>query len=238
MLSSNPNKAPLHYLKAQIYGLQRNSQGSEAELRKVLELDPNYIAAYSALGALFINSRQEDRAIAEYKKILELRPDNSTAYTLIGMLEDSRKNYDVAAENYKKAIEKDQNAVIAANNLAWLYAVHGKGNIDEAVRLAQGAVQKNPNIAGFIDTLGWVYYKKGLHVAAVEQLQKAVKVDEAAARAANTQQSATYRFHLGMALVAKGDKQGGRRELEVALKLGEKAPFPDADEARKVLPTL
>jgi hypothetical protein len=40
------------------------------------------------------------------------------------------------------------------------------------VRLAQGVVQKNPNIAGFVDTLGWVYYKKGLYGAAIEQLQK------------------------------------------------------------------
>ena len=238
VLSSNPNKAPLHYLKAQVYGNQRNSQGAEAELRKTLELDPNYIAAYSALGALFINSRQEERAIAEYKKILELRPDNATAYTLIGMLEDARKNYDVAIDNYRKALERDQNAAIAANNLAWLIAAQGIGNIDEAVRLAQGVVQKNPNVAGFIDTLGWVYYKKGLHSAAVEQLQKAVKVDEAAASAQNVSPSATYHFHLGMALKAKGDNEAARRELDAALKLGEKTPFPDADEARKVLPTL
>ena len=238
VLSSNPNMAQLHYLKAQVYGNQRDLQGAEAELRKTLELDPNYIAAYSALGALFINSRQEERAIAEYKKILELRPDNATAYTLIGMLEDSRKNYDASIDNYRKALERDQNAVIAANNLAWLIAAQGKGNIDEAVRLAQGVVQKNPNVAGFIDTLGWVYYKKGLHGAAVEQLQKAVKVDEAAALAQKVPPSATYHFHLAMALKAKGDNQGARRELDVALKLGEKVPFPDADEARKVLPTL
>ena len=104
--------------------------------------------------------------------------------------------------------------------------------------MAQGVVQKNPNVAGFVDTLGWVYYKKGLYAAAIEQLQKAVKVDEAAARANNSSPSATYHYHLGMALIAKGDKQGARRELEAALKLGEKAPFADADEARKVLPTL
>ena len=238
VLSSNPNKAQLHYLKAQVYANQSNTQGAEAEFRKTLELDPNYIAAYSALGALFINTRQEERAIAEYRKILELRPDNATAYTLIGMLEYARKNYDASIDSYRKALEKDQNAVIAANNLAWLYATLGKGNIDEAVRLAQGVVQKNPNIAGFIDTLGWVYYKKGLHGAAVEQLQKAVKIDEAAARAQNVSPSATYHFHLGMALKAKGDNQSARRELEAALKLGEKIPFPDADEARKVLPTL
>ncbi|HEX7296002.1 MAG TPA: tetratricopeptide repeat protein, partial [Pyrinomonadaceae bacterium] len=238
VLSSNPNKAPLHFLKAQLYSYQRDTQGAEAEYRKTLELDSNYIAAYSALGALFINSRQEERAIAEYKKITELRPDNSTAYTLIGMLEDARKNYDAAVDNYRKALERDQNSVIAANNLAWLYAVQGKGNIDEAVRLAQGVVQKNPNVAGFVDTLGWVYYKKGLHTAAIEQLQKAVKVDEAAARAANASPSATYHFHLGMALKAKGDNPGARRELEAALKLSEKSPLADADEARKVLATL
>ncbi len=58
----------------------------------------------------------------------------------------------------------------------------GKGNLDEAVRLAQGVVQKNPNVAGFIDTLGWVYYKKGLYGSAVEQLAESRRLDEAAAR--------------------------------------------------------
>jgi len=83
-------------LKAQVYGLQHNAQGAEAELRKALEIDPNYISAYSALGAVFANTKQEDRAIAEFKKILEHQPDNASAYTVIGLLEDSRKNYDVA----------------------------------------------------------------------------------------------------------------------------------------------
>jgi hypothetical protein len=104
--------------------------------------------------------------------------------------------------------------------------------------LAQGAVQKNPNIAGFVDTLGWVYYKKSLHSAAVEQLQKAVSLNEAEARKANVPPSATYHYHLGMALKEKGDKDGSRRELETALRLADKSPFGDADEARKALAAL
>jgi tetratricopeptide (TPR) repeat protein len=240
VLNQNPNNAPLHFLKAQIYGFEKNSQGAEAELRKTLELDPNYIPAYSALGALFINTNQTDRAIAEYRRVLEMSPDNATAYTLIGMLEDARQNYPAAAENYRKALEKDPNAIIAANNLAWLYAVQRElnGNLDEAVRLAQGVVQKNPNVAGFIDTLGWIYYHKGLHAAAVEQLQKAVSVDEAAARNANVSPSPNYRYHLGMALKAKGDRPAAKRELELALQLGEKAIFLDKEEARKALAEL
>ena len=237
-LQANPNNASLHFLKAQVFGLEQNTQGAEAELRKTLELDPNYTAAYSALGALFVNTRQEDRAIAEYRKIVELRPENPTAYVLIGMLEDARKNYDAAIENYRKALQLDANSAIAANNLAWLYADQSKGNLDEAVRLAQGAVQKNPNVAGFADTLGWIYYKKGLHGAAVDQLQKAVSLDEEVARKSNTTASATYHYHLGLALGAKGDKAGAKHEFERALSLGQKTQFAEADEARRSLSTL
>ena len=237
-LKSYPNNASLHFLKAQVYGFQHDTQNTEAELRKTLELDHNYIAAYNALGSLFINTKQEDRAITEFKKVIELRPDDPAAYTIIGMLEDARRNYDVAIDYYRKALEKDQNTVIAANNLAWLYATQGKGNLDEAVRLAQGVVQKNPNIAGFIDTLGWVYYKKGLPAAAVDQLQKAVSIDEATASSRKAAPSANYHYHLGMALIANKDTAGARRELEASLRLADKAPFNDIEEARKALSNL
>lgn len=237
-LSAYPNVAWLYYLKGVVYGYQRDGQSAEAAFRRTLEINPNYLPAYSSLAALFINSKQEDRAIAEYKKIIAIRPDNAAVYTLIGMLEYARNNYDAAIENYRKALEHDQNAAYAANNLAWLYAVTGKGNLDEAVRLAQTVVQRNPDVAGFVDTLGWVYYKKNLYGAAVDQLQKAVALDEAAARAANVSPSPTYHYHLGMALKEKGDKEGSRRALESALRIAEKRHFPDAEEARKALATL
>ena len=237
-LGSYPNVAALHYLKALVYGYEKNSQSAEAELRRTIELDPNYLSAYSALANLYIRSKQEDRAIAEYQKIMALRPENSAPYTMIGILEDQRGNQDAAAENYRKALEKDPNAAIAANNLAWLYAISGKGNLDEAVRLAQGVVQKHPNVAGFIDTLGWVYYKKNLHTAAVEQLRKAVSLNEAQARAANGTPAAAYHYHLGMALKGKGDKEESRRELETAIRLSEKSPFPDVEDAKKALASL
>ncbi|MER3429177.1 MAG: hypothetical protein C4334_14005 [Pyrinomonas sp.] len=228
-LQQQPNSAPLHYLKAQVYGFERNAQAAEAELRRALELDANYLPAYFSLGALYVNMNQQDRAIAEFRKVAERRPDNATAYALIGMLEDSRKNYDAATEAYRKALQADPNNVIAANNLAWNYAEHGKGNLDEAVRLAQSVVQRFPDETGFVDTLGWVYYKKGLHAAAVEQLRRAV---------AKASDNPVYRYHLGMALIGLGDKEGARRELQEALRLGEGRNFPEAEAIRQALASL
>ena len=230
--------ATLHYLKAQVYVFEKNASGAEAELRRALDNNPNYLAAYFALGALFSNASQQERAIAEYRRVIERKPDDVTAYTLIGMIEDSRGNYDAAAESYRKALELDQNTAIAANNLAWIYAVYGKGNLDEAQRLSQGVVQKYPDEPGFVDTFGWVFYKKGLYPAAVEQLQKAVTRDEAGAARTGGSPTPVYHFHLGLALAARGDKAGARRELEAALALGRRAPFSEADEARKTLATL
>jgi tetratricopeptide (TPR) repeat protein len=199
-LGGQPNSPALHYLKAHVFGFEPDRQvgveGAERELRRALELDPNYLAAYFDLAALFVNTNQQERAITEYRKVLDRKPDDVSTYTLIGMLEDSRGNRDAAVESYKKAVSLDPNAVIAANNLAWTYAVYGKGNLDEAVALAQGVVQKFPDVPGFADTLGWIYYKKGLHGPAVEQLQKVV---------AKVGDSASYRFHLGMALAGKGE---------------------------------
>ena len=238
VIAAQPNNASLHFLKGRIYGFEMNAQAAEAEFRRALEIDGNYLAAYSALAALFVNTNQQQRAIEEYRRIVERQPDNPAIYTLIGMLEMSLQNIDAAIDNYRKALSLDQNATFAANNLAWLYAIHNKGNLDEAVRLAQGAVQSNPEVSSFVDTLGWVYYKKGLYGVAAEQLRKAVSVDETVARRNNGTPSPTFHYHLGAALAAKGEKAAARREIENALKLSEKTTFPEADEARKALATL
>ena len=122
-----------------------------------------------------------------------------------------------------------------------LYADHGLGNGDEAMRLAQEVVRRSPDEPGFADTLGWVYYRNGIYAAAVEQLQKAVK-----GAIAKGGDNSLYRYHLGMALAARGDKARARAELQKSLQLAaaeEKRPSPPPtrtplDEVRRTLDSL
>jgi tetratricopeptide (TPR) repeat protein len=232
----------LHFLKAQIYGLQHDAQAAEGELRRTLELDPNNAAALTSLAALYVNTNNPQKALDEYRNVINRPPDtdDAAAFTLIGMVEDGLGKRDEAVAAYKDALARNpvgDIAAIAGNNLAWDYAEYGKGNLDEAVRLAQGVVQKAPDEPGFADTLGWVYFKKGLAGAAVEQLQKAV--NQTTARGGD---SAVYRLHLGRALAAAGRKQEARKELQQALSLGtankNQLSPEQLEEARQALATL
>lgn len=233
-LAARPDSAPLHYLKAQIYGVEQNAQGAEGALRKALELDPNFAPAFNALAAVYINTNQQDNAVVELRRWADARKEDPNPHILIGMVEDSRKNYDAACEAYRKALTLRPDDTFASNNLAWNYAEYGKGNLDEAMRLAQGVVQRFPDEPGFADTLGWVYYKKGLHTAAVEQLQRAVT--KAAARGAD---APVYRLHLAQALAAAGRKSEARQQLQQALNAKSNAlPPAQAEEARRTLATL
>jgi tetratricopeptide (TPR) repeat protein len=234
-IAARPNTASLYFLKSVIYGKQRDGQQAEVALRRTLELDPNFVPALNALGSLYVNTNRPDEAIAEFRRMGEKRPDDPTPYMLIGMVEDGRKNYDASTEAYKQALTINTENAFAANNLAWNYAEYGKGNLDEAVRLAQGVVQKFPDEPGYADTLGWVYYKKGLHAAAVEQLQKAVR--QTTARGAD---SATYRYHLGLALAAAGRKSEARQQLQQSLNMtkGNKLSPENEQDARKALASL
>ncbi|GAC1395887.1 MAG: hypothetical protein NVSMB56_10230 [Pyrinomonadaceae bacterium] len=127
----------------------------------------------------------------------------------------------------------DNVSPIANNNLAMIYADHGMGNLDEAVRMAQGLVQRSPNEPNFADTLGWVYYRKGLYPAAIEQLQKAVTK-----ATTNNTDSAMFRYHLGVTLAAQGDKTRARAELQQAVQLADKHTFKQLDDAKRALASL
>jgi len=234
-IGARPNTASLYFLKSVIYGKQQAAEQAEAALRRTLELDPAFVPALNALGSLYVNTNRPDEAIAEFRRMGEKRPDDPTPYMLIGMVEDGRKNYDASTEAYKQALTINAENAFAANNLAWNYAEYGKGNLDEAVRLAQGVVQKFPDEPGYADTLGWVYYKKGLHAAAVEQMQKAVR--QTTARGTD---SALYRYHLGVALAALGRKPEARQQLQQALNTtkGSKLSTEHEQEARKALASL
>ena len=229
--------AAINYLKAEIYTSEGNTAAAETELQKVLELDADYLPAYTAYAAMLMRRDQPEAAAAQYQKVIERQP-SAAVYTLLGILEESRDNLDAAEKSYRKALEIEPNSSIAANNLAWLIAEFDRGNLDEALRLSQAAVNRQQTAANFYDTLGWVYFKKGLFTPAVEQLKKAVVLDETEARKNGVAPDPAYRLRLGTALASAGDNSNAKREVETALAGEANLSAKDAQNARALLAKL
>jgi tetratricopeptide (TPR) repeat protein len=229
--------ASLHYLKADVFIAEKNIESAQTELNQAIELDSEYLPAYSAYAAILVSQNQTDRAIEQYKKVLEKKP-SAAVYSLVGMLEDARNNLDEAEKNYRKALEIAPESPIAANNLAWLIAAYDRGNLDEALQLAQNCVNKNSNVAGFYDTLGFVFYKKGLPSPAIEQFKKAISLDEAESARNGGVSNPAYRVRLAMAMASAGDKPNAKREVETALRNEKNLSEQEAQEAKKLLGTL
>jgi uncharacterized protein HemY len=75
--------------------------------------------------------------------------------------------------------------------------------------LAQQAAEIAPDDPAVQDTLGWVYYRKGIYLTAVQHLKAAV----------GKQPTALHQFHLAMCYLKAGEQDLGKRTLEAALKL-------------------
>ena len=230
------NRAALHYLNANVFTAQNDADAAAAELQKSLEIDDSYLPAYSSYAAILIGKNQTEQAIEQYRKIVERKP-SAAIYTLLGILEDARSNAAEAEKNYRRALEIAPESPMAANNLAWSLAAN-RGNLDEALTLSQTVVGRNGATATYLDTLGWVFYKKELYSQAVEQFRKAVALDEANAWRNGTAANPAYRLRLGMALASAGDKFSAKREVESSLANAADLSPREAEDARVLLASL
>jgi tetratricopeptide (TPR) repeat protein len=196
---------------------------AEAAFLKSIELAPEFTAPYYQLGVIYATQKKFPEAEARLAKVIEKNDKNVSAHALLGMVLNTEGKIDAANKEYRKVLSLSPKHPLAANNLA-LNLADGGGNLDEALKFAQIAREAAPEEPSVGDTLGWIYYKKGLIDAAYPL------VADAAGKMKN---SASVRYHHGMVLAKKGRNKEAVAELEAALSLDPK--FPGADEAKKTM---
>jgi tetratricopeptide (TPR) repeat protein len=221
-----PNDAVSWQLAGETYQTLGESAQSESALLKAIELDPKLFGVYQSLARLYVSEKRLDDAKEQFKRLVDHQAKPVGAWTMMGMVLNMQNKDEEARVAYEKALALDPRAPIAANNLAWVYAVTGR-NLDLALQLAQTAKSQLPERHEFDDTLGYIYYKKGLATLAISSLQQSVAADPG---------NPTYLCHLGLAYAQNGDTTKARKSLEQALKI--RSDFEGAAEARKVLISL
>ena len=190
-----------------------------AEYQQLLASESNSVPLRLRLGQIYEAKGDYNNAAARFREALAMAPKDPTAMFMMADALTRTGQASAAKTQYQNLLQIQPDNLVAMNNLAFLLAETGD-DLDEAMRLAQRAVQKLPGQANFSDTIGYVYLKKGMRDSAVRTFSGLVQ---------RYPTNPTFHYHFGMALFETGDKTGASKELGAAL-----ANHPSDEEAAKI----
>jgi tetratricopeptide (TPR) repeat protein len=130
-------------------------------------------------------AKQSQQAVATFEEALheaQLDEDddfvNAKFYFNYGAAAEQAGLYNKAADLLRKSIALDpENSAEASNYLGYMWADHDM-NLEEAEAMIRRALQSEPNNASYLDSLGWVEFRKGQYDRALDDLLRAAKTAE------------------------------------------------------------
>jgi len=182
-------KQAFHYeLLGLAYSDSEKWQEAEKWYRKALEKEPSRQSADALLFSDYMKSGRTEEGLKQLDQMIKKNPANVSAYAVKGQIYEGQGRLDQAEQNYTQALKIDPNFDGAANNLAYILAEEGR-DLPTALGWAQVARKRQPDNPSTADTLGWVYYKMGNYVLALDQLKFAVSKQP---------DNGTFQYHLAM----------------------------------------
>ena len=197
-------------------------------LSKAIAVDPRSWVAYRDLAQARLVSGDVNGAIESYQAAGKVAPTQPRVVTELAAIYEKQGRIDDAIACYDTLIKRDPAAQhLAANNLAMLLVTYksDRASLDRARALtADFATSDN---ASYLDTMGWVRFKRREYRDAVIALERA---------ADRSPDSKVIRYHLGMTQLRLGERENARTNLESAL--SGSGNFRGSEEARSALANL
>jgi tetratricopeptide (TPR) repeat protein len=205
------------YLRGRFFLSQETQQEDKAipHLEDAIRLDPNFAAAYAALGEAWGvdgvwgemgNREASARALKYSEQAVSLDPNSSEAYASLGHSLMQNRRWNEGETALRRAIQIDPNNFRAMQYLSILLSQ--KGHTDESVALAREAAFANPVAVDLQRIYGLMLFRARRYDEAITQLENVIHLDP--------NHLATYGT-LAHALVEEGRYQ----EAEDALRKGK-----------------
>jgi tetratricopeptide (TPR) repeat protein len=151
----------------------KNTQSAVTLLEKAVEMEPENDRLLHSLALAYMAQNENNKAVENMRKALALDPQKDSYYFELGALMEKGGDYKGAMENMRLAIELNPLHSNAHNFLGYMYALEGR-DLDQALVHLKKALTTQPRNGYFLDSLGWIYYKKGEPEKALTQIQKAL----------------------------------------------------------------
>jgi Flp pilus assembly protein TadD len=222
-IQGHPRESLLYHELAQLYLLQKRTKDATDALITAVNLSPNDTASALLLADVYATGNNTDAAAGLIAESLRRNSSDLSVVLRAAMLFSKLQRWEDAGKAYEQALQLDSDNAMAQNNLAWLLAAHG-GDANRALKLAQQAKEKLPDDLQVTNTIGWLYYKKGIYQSARNYLKECADKDPT---------NSTFHYQLGMAYSKLGDRDEARKYLLRALSL-----HPAASEVQAIRESL
>lgn len=214
-------------IKGEVLLATQNPKDAAAAFQVAIDREPTWWTPYRNLAVAENAEHNPDAAIATLRLGIGKVVTPAELETQLAQLYETLGKPDAAADVYEAALRRDPNSDVASNNLAMLLVTYKKdpASLERAKELsARFASSTNP---AFLDTYGWVLFKRGDAAAAVAALQSA---------STKAAESPVSLYHLGMAEALAGQSAAARNSLMRSLQSGRE--FSGMDEAKATLDKL
>ena len=205
--------------------------GKQAEAKEAFKMaiarDPTWWIPYRDMAAVQLAAKNPEAAIETLRKAQAVVVQKNELGAELASVLERLGRLDEAIAEYEDLLKRNPQSKALANRLALLLVTHktDQASLDLAKALVtRFAESANP---AFLDTYGWVMYKRGEASSSVSVLERVV---------AKVPNDTVARYHLGMAQSLAGDMSAARDNLTRAVNSGTK--FFGLDEAKATLDKL
>lgn len=204
LATARPNSAPLQSLLGRSLVAAGDVAAATSAFSVAIHTDPNFSPAALALADIAVRQNRMDDAKDRLMHLIEHDPTNSAALLMLAGVEARLGDRKSAIARCRAVLEFDSKNVSALNNIAYYMTAE---DLDSALGFAQQAAELNPNNAAVDDTLGWIYFRKGLYKIAAPYLE----------RAADKEPTPRRKFHLSLCYLKMGNRTAGQHMLQSAI---------------------
>jgi superkiller protein 3 len=227
-----PKFSVAHFNLGAALAKQQKLDEAIASYRTAVEIDPKFVLAHQRLAAiLFGQKRDYEGAIEVIQKVITLRPDLYAPHFNLGMALKYLGKEREAITSHRKALQLQPNYVEACTSLARLLTTCADLQLrdpEDALQLAQKAVELAPQSAEAWAALGWALHRGGNWKASIEALEKSIAL-ETSPDGRNVPQW----FFLAMANWQLGDRVAARKWYDQAAEWTDKNQ-PNNQELRRL----
>ena len=181
--SSIPQNDPNYLLaelgRAKTLSLLKKNHASIEVLKSLAKSHSNYMVVHSSLGDAYRQVDRDNDAIIAYGNAIDisnkLGKPRWEIYFYRGMIYERQKNFIKMEQDFQKALKLSPKQPDVLNFLGYSL-VEQRKRLPEALSMIMSAAEERPQSGYITDSLGWIYFRLGDYQAAVEPMEKAVKL--------------------------------------------------------------